>query len=525
MSLNDLTGERGNTVKCLDVAVESLTLMGVPHARNFIGLTTDNPTTMQSFWRLFKEKFFWVLTFACFLHSLNTVVGEICAYPMIKKLITKANRAVTFFNGSHYWGGQLKTEATRLKISRGLKKNCESRWYALILLCISVATHRQPLSITCLREDAQQKTNGLSAVAGDVLETILRTPTFWPLLNQLIRVAKPVVDAIGNCESRQTTLTDCMLELLRCAHSMSKMELGDDEDAGFLDHAKATFDRRFLKIATANHWLALFLHPSCRKLALSGDAANGRGKTLEFMVKTALEVVQQWRWGGDKARQLVDDLKAYNQFKAPFSGKATDAIEWWAAIPKQHSGIKTLAVVLHSIVPHSADVEHLFSELGGIQSPQRNGWLVDTMEKVGRIRGHLSYLLLQRKKAEGKLTQRKHGHMHTRPALGIDGDLAQDLENPITWIPPLSASNDDGNEEEDIVQQAYDDLQRRIAEEGEEVTQLQPVTPQPSVVGGQIVDFEELDRVDRGETDAPAKEVIEVVGDDVTGSWNIEDLM
>ncbi|KAJ6597308.1 hypothetical protein B0H10DRAFT_1959903 [Mycena sp. CBHHK59/15] len=48
---------------------------------------------------------------------------------------------------------------------------------------------------------------------------------------------------------------------------------------------------------------------------------------------------------------------------------------------------------------------------------------------------------------------------------------------------------------------------------------------QPSVVGGQIVDFEELDRVDRGETDAPAKEVIEVVGDDVPGSWNIEDLM
>lgn len=89
MSLDDLTGERGNANKCLDIAVKSLQLMGVPDARNFIAMTTDNPTTMQSFRRLFQKKFFWVLTFACFLHSLNTLVGEICSYPLIKKIITK----------------------------------------------------------------------------------------------------------------------------------------------------------------------------------------------------------------------------------------------------------------------------------------------------------------------------------------------------------------------------------------------------------------------------------------------------
>ncbi|KAJ6628611.1 hypothetical protein B0H10DRAFT_1777950, partial [Mycena sp. CBHHK59/15] len=99
--------------------------------------------------------------------------------------------------------------------------------------------------------------------------------------------------------------------------------------------------------------------------------------------------------------------------KAPFSGKATDTKEWWDAIPRQHTAIKTLTIVLHSIVLHCADVEHLFSELGGIQSPHRNGWLVDTMEKAWRIHGHLSYLLLEKKKAEGKSMQQKHGHMHT----------------------------------------------------------------------------------------------------------------
>ncbi|KAJ7789250.1 hypothetical protein B0H14DRAFT_2627411 [Mycena olivaceomarginata] len=96
MTLDDLTGERGNAVKCLDIAVNSLGHMGDPSARNFIALTTDNPAIMQSFRRLFQAKFFWVLTFACFLHSLNTLIGEICTYAVIKKVITKANRTVTF---------------------------------------------------------------------------------------------------------------------------------------------------------------------------------------------------------------------------------------------------------------------------------------------------------------------------------------------------------------------------------------------------------------------------------------------
>ncbi|KAF7372617.1 DUF659 domain-containing protein [Mycena venus] len=364
MSLDDLTGQRGNAVKCLEIAVNSLELMGVPEGRNFIALTTDNPTTMQSFRRLFQKKFFWVLTFACFLHSCNTLIGEICSYPLMKKMVSKANRTVTFFNGLHYWGGQLKAEARRLNVTRGLKKNCESRWYALILLCLSVRSHRQPLSITCLREDAQTKKNGLSPVATDVISIVLNTPGFWPLLDQLTRIAKPIVDAIGNCESRQTTLADCMLQLLRCARTMSTVSLEAGDDEGFLTHAKATFDRRFIRIATPIHWLALFLHPLCRKLAVSQAS---RGHSIEFMIETALTIAKQWKWEKLRAQRLCDGLRRYHQCKFPFAGSKKDAREWWEAIPAEnHEGIRTLAIALVSIVPHSAEVERLFSDLGGI---------------------------------------------------------------------------------------------------------------------------------------------------------------
>ncbi|KAJ7449770.1 ribonuclease H-like domain-containing protein, partial [Mycena galericulata] len=515
MSLDDLTGERGNADKCLDIAVKSLDLMGVPTARNFIAMTTDNPTTMQSLRRKFQQKFFWILTFACFLHSLNTLVGEICSYPLIKKILTKANRAVTFFNGSHYWGGQLKDEAKRLKISRGLKKNCESRWYALVLLCLSVGGHRQPLSIICLRPDAQKKTNGLSPVASDVITIILNTAEFWPLLNQMTRITKPIVDALGNCESRQATLADCMLQLIRCARTMSKMTLEEQEDAGFLAHAKATFDRRFKLIATPIHWLALFLHPLCRKLAVS-QTVNGH--SLDFMIETALKIAQQWKWSAQKAMQLKDDLKKYYQCKSPFSGGKKDAREWWESIPKEkHEGIRSLAIVLASIVPHSADVERLFSDLGGIQTPRRNLMAVETMEKTGKIRSRLNYELYERARAEQKPKHRKHGHMHTMEAAGIDTDLAKDLDNPVTWIPPLDG--DDHDTDEDVVEKASQELEKLLNDEP-------PVSvPEGSVIHGEIVVFEELDRIESGETVGMEEDDVDIVGAEAAGGWSIEDLM
>ncbi|KAJ7763164.1 hypothetical protein DFH07DRAFT_770895 [Mycena maculata] len=441
MALNDLMGERGNAPECLDIAIESLCLMGDPNAKNFIGLTTHNPTTMQSFRRLFQEKYFWILTFTCFLHSLNTLIGDICV--------------------SHYWGGQLQAEAKHLAVTRGLKKNCETRWYALILLCLSVICHQQPLSLTCLRPDAQKKTRGLSPVSPDVIQIVLHTPDFWLLLAQLTRVTKPIVDAIGNCESRQATLADCILELICCARTMSKMSVEENEDEGFLHHAKETFNQRFKMIATPIHWLALFLHPLCQKLAVSNGTAHG--PSLDFMCKS------------------------------PFSGGQRDAREWWKDVPKEnHDGIRLLGLVLASIMPHAGDVEQLFSDLGGIQTPRRNNMTVATMEKTGKIRSRLKYeLYLKAKQHAGNMVHRKHNHMHMQATPDINADLAKDLENPITTI------------------------------EDEEPA---PATP-GSIIDGKLVDFAELDRVNRGEAVTADENNMDVTGDGGAGSWSIEELM
>ena len=96
-----------------------------------------------------------------------------------------------------------------------------------------------------------------------MIEIVIRDPCYWIQLEQLIKTCKPLVDAIGNLESREANLADCMLELIRCARQMVRIELDADEDLGFWVHAKAVFNCEFHSMNTSLHNLALFLHPMC----------------------------------------------------------------------------------------------------------------------------------------------------------------------------------------------------------------------------------------------------------------------
>lgn len=159
------------------------------------------------------------------------MIGEMISQPEMKKIIARCTRIVTFFNSSHYWGGQLNNEAKKAGNKRALQKHTETRWYSLILQALSVKSYRYvlisltghvtnnlllfsaPLTQICTRDDAQRRVGGFSPVNADIIDTVLDCQ-FWDMLDQLVRSTKPIVDAIGNLESRQATLADCMLELI-----------------------------------------------------------------------------------------------------------------------------------------------------------------------------------------------------------------------------------------------------------------------------------------------------------------------
>ena len=74
--------------------------------------------------------------------GLNTIIGKILAYPTVKPVVSSSTHVVSFFNGSHYWGGQLVQQAQSQSVTQNLKTNTELQWYALILQSLSFQNHQ-----------------------------------------------------------------------------------------------------------------------------------------------------------------------------------------------------------------------------------------------------------------------------------------------------------------------------------------------------------------------------------------------
>lgn len=210
-----------------------------------------------------------------------------------------------------------------------------------------------------------------------------------------------------------------------------------NDDIEFANHARRTFNKEFHAMNTNLHWFALFLHPLCRRLAISQAV---KSRTFSEAEDIALSLAKKWNWSQQSVIGLLANLQSYHLGRTPFSGGQKNARVYWEELPVngQDYPLKTLALIIFSLVPHSAEVERLFSSLGGIQGVRRSRLDVRTFEKMGRFRCHLNSLLHDKARSEGRTLRRTQAHMHTREGGGVDEELVAQMEQDLTIRPVLS---------------------------------------------------------------------------------------
>lgn len=208
-----------------------------------------------------------------------------------------------------------------------------------------------------------------------------------------LQVCGPLVDSIGVLESRDVSLGDCTLELVQCAKHVFMLDPIQLEDADFLEHAKKVFTAEFRKLDTNLHWFVLFLHPNCRRLALS---QKPHARSFNQVIETAVQYAEKWEWDFEVTLKLVENLNGYLSGEKPFIGVSKDPRKWWASlyVRADECPLKSMALILLSLVPHAADVERQFSSLGGTQGKRRTRLKVSSLEKLARMRGHYNNLLI-----------------------------------------------------------------------------------------------------------------------------------
>ncbi|TBU61106.1 hypothetical protein BD310DRAFT_921492 [Dichomitus squalens] len=127
--------------------------------------------------------------------------------------------------------------------------------------------------------------------------------------------------------------------------------------------------------------------------------------------------------------------------------------------------------------------------------------------------------------------------MHTRPESGIDTELAEDLERNFTWVPPMTIEGAEGEVSlegpestsvEDL-EKAFKEFEEQLAaERGQDQVEGAGSDSQQSgeVLKGEVYNFEELDKVDKGVIPMAVEEEVQIIGDggDNGAGWTVAQL-
>jgi hypothetical protein len=188
-----------------------------------------------------------------------------------------------------------------------------------------------------------------------------------------------------------------------------------------------------------------------------------------------------------------------------------------------------MAVTLFSIVPHSADIECLFSNLGGIQSVKQSNLSVWTMEDLGQLRVHYTHYLHQQLCLAGKPICRKHAHMHTKKNPGVNEEVVEQLSEDIQVISDAPADGTVSPEVDDDVSDAK--LEREFEKIQEMMSGFTGVDTFHSegIEAGKSYSWEELTRVEQGIA-PPLSKTVSIYANGENGppapvTWSMADIL
>ena len=132
--------------------------------------------------------------------------------------------------------------------------------------------------------------------------------------------------------------------------------------------------------------LAYFLHPGMR----------GKGISSGLLPKIAETAATMWKIfenGKVRTLKLMSQLMKYKSgdapYNLPFANDFMSPTLWWQTTEDSIGvQLKTLAVTLLSITPHSAACECTFLILGWIHSKSKNRMLISRLEAIGKLYLH-----------------------------------------------------------------------------------------------------------------------------------------
>jgi hypothetical protein len=213
-----------------------------------------------------------------------------------------------------------------------------------------------------------------------------------------------------NLESAKSNLADCFIQLIKLVVSINKIST-EKRMIGFKNHCIKIINERWKSFDIKPYLLAYYLHPLYRgkhnlnknlkikkknkliflylgaglKSAIWSDIATYAGELFYHMSKK--------NHSNDKVAFMIGQMANFKCGETYYSTKYSSSYikpkTWWQMVDDPTDYLKSLALKLFSIIPHSAACERSFSMLSFLYGKRRQCLSISTIEMIAKIRSYL----------------------------------------------------------------------------------------------------------------------------------------
>ncbi|CAG8720486.1 10884_t:CDS:2 [Cetraspora pellucida] len=264
-----------------------------------IACVTDNLSIMVLMKNLLKEQYLNIVPIRCCLHAFNLIVKDIAGFTGTVSVCKNNQKLVNFFTASHIWLRVLKNWQKEEGISHFLTTFCKTQWYSLAKVCLGVSTFERGFQ-HCLKLSETNKTK--YPKIKDEIKSIVNDRYHFASNDTLVKVIKPVIDAIGRLESREATLADVFKELIYIHLEISRLDI---PIIGFKTHALIIISKRAREFSEDIYFIALFLSPIYKNIAVS------RHMNSDHLLRECLKLAKAWNFSKNDANILYKKLINY----------------------------------------------------------------------------------------------------------------------------------------------------------------------------------------------------------------------
>ncbi|CAG8664331.1 9144_t:CDS:2 [Dentiscutata erythropus] len=311
--------------------------------------------------------------------ALSTSILDAEAANIIIKIeqeLSKAKNLTLCIDG---WNSYSASAALReeiifsLTLGGNLKSPTKTRWSTAWDFCESILCNEA--NIKSVLEQQPQIFIRASAV-----KSLINDRQFWIDVEQLRNILGPVKRAVKNVEFRTTILADIFFELVKMAIAIQETSVLYNSQ--FRYDCIAIYNKRWKEFDFELYLLSFFLHPTYR-----GDFLEV-GIYKNYVFRKAMEIWKKIGGGDISAGILKFQLNLYKNHRSPFEDEfipSTDMVtDWWMSVElkRNEDHIKTLALKVHSILPHNAAFENAKSELNYVDQKLRQEDLLSIFDRI-----------------------------------------------------------------------------------------------------------------------------------------------